>query len=253
MPGAEERRSIRRTTVAPGMLSAFVVLRAPISRILSGCGFGFGLKAEFDFDFRKDSSGPSHLTRTRLESPPRSALWPIVLASWYVARPPNAESWDSRSLMSWVSCSARARASRFCRVWWLRIRVRVCLDDRDEEALEEAGAAALVDREDRSGGRPDLRDFGLDFEDRPFLDKGGRWCEGAMLQALAPDIVERSYEVFEKQKCCCHCLCKCFDANIRSTSQGNLMMLFHVARKAMELWALTSQIFRSCNCDHRRI
>ena len=91
--------------------------------------------------------------------------------------------------------------------------MRVCLDDRDEEVLVEAGAA-LVDDEDRSGGRPDLRDFALDLEDRLFLDKGSCWCGGAMLQAIAPDVVARSCEEFEKQKLCCHCLCKCIDATM---------------------------------------
>jgi len=146
---------MRRTLVAPATFSALCVLSAPISRMWRGGVVRFGVDEEGeeiedeDEDeegeeapgfvdrspavlaarLRRSISERSHSTSTRLESPPRLALWPTVLASWYVLRPPAAASCASRSWIWAVSLPARARVSRFCSTWCARMMLRVCLDD----------------------------------------------------------------------------------------------------------------------------
>lgn len=115
---------------------AFQGRRAPTSRRRSG-GLETGRGSAFAFE----KSGESHSTRTLLESPPRSEDCPVMLASWYFGRPPAASICAWSDAATAVSLAARAAVRRFCRVWCVRIKVRVAWE-------ESVGAFRLV------GGRP---------------------------------------------------------------------------------------------------
>lgn len=103
---------------------AFEGLRAPTSRRRSG-GFETGPGSAFSFE----KSGESHSTKTLLESPPRSEDCPVMLASWYFGRPPAASICACRDAARAVSLAASAAVRRFCKVWCVRIKVRVTWEE----------------------------------------------------------------------------------------------------------------------------
>lgn len=69
--------------------------------------------------------------RIREESPPREEDCPIMLARWYLRRPPDASIWARIDAERISLLEVRACVSCFWRVWWVRIRVRVAREERE--------------------------------------------------------------------------------------------------------------------------
>lgn len=115
---------------------AFEGLRAPTSRSRSG-----GCETASAVDLSLERSGESQSTRTLLESPPRLEDCPVMLACWYFGSPPAASICACREAARAVLLAARAAVRRFCRAWWVRIKLRV--------AWEESVAGFWI-----VGGRP---------------------------------------------------------------------------------------------------
>lgn len=82
-------------------------------------------------DFAGERRGESHSIRILEESPPREEDCPVMLARWYVCRPPEVSIWARRDAAWTTSLEARACVSCFWRVWWVRIRVRVAWEERE--------------------------------------------------------------------------------------------------------------------------
>ena len=99
-------------------------LRAPTSRSRSG-GYETGSVDALSLE----RSGESHSTRTLLESPPRLEDCPMMLACWYFGSPPAASICACREAATVVFSAARAAVRCFCRVWWVRIKLRVAWEE----------------------------------------------------------------------------------------------------------------------------